>query len=154
MMENVEFRGCQPEDLSMCVSIEAASYPADEAASPDAARYFWCAILNKNALIGFVCATRCTKFTHESMSVHDPSGALLAIHSVVVAEAYRRNGIATRMLKNYIQNILQERKNSRPTKIVLLAKAHLLTFYVQCGFQVMYVERLLHERSVPRETLC
>lgn len=152
---SVRFRTCRPTDIPACAAIEAASYPASEAASKSSLQYrqhhcssyFRCAVVkNKDhaaddddhaTVIGFVCSTKCHAFTHESMSVHDASGKLLAIHSVVVAAEYRRQGIATRMLQDYIQSVLQE--ESPPEKIVLLAKAHLLAFYVRCGFQVMYV---------------
>ena len=68
---------------------------------------------------------------------------------VVIAESYRRRGIATQMLQRYVQNIVQQQQqppgsavtNDTPepriSKIALLAKAHLLSFYVNCGFQVM-----------------
>ena len=146
----------------MCLQIETASYPPDEAATESSLRYrqenatpyFLCAVLSATAplpsydiinkiddtVTGFVCSTRCHTFTHESMTVHVPDGSILAIHSVVVVESYRRRGIATQMLQHYIQTIRQQQKQqyeTRISKIVLLAKAHLLSFYVNCGFQVM-----------------
>jgi len=152
ILASVRFRTCRPTDIPACAAIEAASYPASEAASKSSLQYrqhhcssyFRCAVIkNKDhaddddhaTVIGFVCSTKCHAFTHESMSAHDASGKLLAIHSVVVADEYRRQGIATRMLQDYIQSVLQE--ESPPEKIVLLSKAHLLAFYVRCGFQVM-----------------
>lgn len=108
-----------------------------------------------NQVIGFICSTRCCEFTHESMySHHDPNGTILAIHSVVVTKEYRHYGIATAMMKDYIKTIIQYDRgvaNSSPSnnsyndirqqpmieKIVLLSKANLLSFYVNCGFQVM-----------------
>jgi len=149
---DVRFRTCRPTDIPACYAMEAASYPATEAASKASlqyrqhhcSRYFRCAVLASDkdngdddhaTVIGFVCSTKCHAFTHESMSVHEASGKLLAIHSVVVDQAYRRQGIATRLLRDYIQAVLQE--EDPPEKLVLLAKAHLLAFYVNCGFQVM-----------------
>jgi GNAT superfamily N-acetyltransferase len=103
-----------------------------------------------DTVIGFVCGTKCHAFTHETMSVHDPTGTILAVHSVVLAEPYRRRGIATRMLRQYVERIREaaavsvsqsaSAKQSPPVqKIELIAKARLLSFYVNCGFQVMYV---------------
>ena len=162
----VRFQTCRPTDIPACYAIEAASYPAAEAASKSAlqyrqhhcSRYFRCAVLNgggggggvvmegeasnnngdrdRDEVIGFVCSTKCHSFRHESMSVHEASGRLLAIHSVVVAEKYRRQGIATLMVKDYIQTILAEDEDP-PEKFVMLSKAHLLGFYVNCGLQVM-----------------
>lgn len=39
------------------------------------------------------------ELSHESMHLHDPNGQTLCIHSVVVAEKFRRRGYATEMLK-------------------------------------------------------
>ena len=148
-LSNVHFRTCRPTDIPTCYEIESASYPASEAASKSAlqyrqhhcSRYFRCAVLDgadddHDVVIGFVCSTKCHSFRHESMSVHEASGRLLAIHSVVVAEKYRRQGIATLMVKDYIQTILADDEDP-PEKFVLLSKAHLLGFYVNCGLQVM-----------------
>ena len=46
------------------------------------------------------------------MSEHDPSGSTLCIHSVCVAVEHRRKGLATSMLTQYCQNILQDRNRS------------------------------------------
>ncbi|CAN0519649.1 unnamed protein product, partial [Scytosiphon promiscuus] len=58
-------------------------------------------------LVGFVCGT-CSQgeeLSHESMHLHDPTGQTLCIHSVAVAEKFRRRGYATAMLKvcEYVQ---------------------------------------------------
>lgn len=145
----VRFRMCQLNDMTACAIMESNSYPAQEAASKDAllyrlhhcSRYFRCAVIGDDdnctgsTVIGFVCGTKCNAFTHESMSEHDETGKLLAVHSVVVKAEYRRQGIATRMLQDYISTV--QHQKSPPEQIVLLAKAHLLAFYVKCGFQVM-----------------
>lgn len=151
----VRFRPCRPTDIPACAAIEAASYPAAEAAPKSAlqyrqhhcSRYFRCAVVaadggdgdDRDAVVGFVCSTRCRAFTHESMGgAHEATGRLLAIHSVVVREEFRGRGIATRMLRDYVRAVLREDNDEDPPeKLVLLAKANLLAFYVDCGFQVM-----------------
>ena len=52
-------------------------------------------------LAGFVCGTlsQGEELSHESMHLHDADGATLCIHSVAVAEKFRRRGYATAMLK-------------------------------------------------------
>lgn len=158
------YRICRPTDLPACLRIETASYPHDEAATESSLRYrqenaspyFLCAVIsetttslsvesnNQDTVIGFICATRCHAFTHDSMTVHVSKGSILAIHSVVVVESYRRRGIATQMLQRYVRTIEQQQRTSatstiadaRISKISLLAKAHLLSFYINCGFQV------------------
>jgi GNAT superfamily N-acetyltransferase len=170
---DIQFRWCRSEDVPICSELEAASYPFDEAASLStleyrcrhASAYFLCAILtvaipsgdkgpaalntadaatDHDTIVGFICGTKCRAFTHESMRQHEPHGKLLAIHSVVVAEPYRRRGIATKMLREYIDRIrrvddtLAETTTATQT-IVLLSKKHLLPFYINCGFRAMYV---------------
>jgi hypothetical protein len=51
-----------------------------------------------SAVHRYVCGTcsSAATLTHESMSRHEPEGRLLCIHSVCVAEARRRKGVATR----------------------------------------------------------
>ena len=156
---DITYRSPTAEDIAQCFVIESASYPADEAATleslhyrqANAGEYFQCAILNGKEIIGFVCATRCQDFQEESMSTHDPSGSLLAIHSVVVAEKYRRKGIAAAMLKAYLQKVKSGNiANANPviSSIVLLAKAHLLGFYVKCGFQVNRPSPIVHGQEL------
>jgi ribosomal protein S18 acetylase RimI-like enzyme len=159
----VHFRPCRPTDIPRIAALEESSYPRSEAATKTqlqyrqhhAARYFSVAVLGRegeedessssnNNIVGFICATRTSDFTHASMSVHDPSGSYLAIHSVVVAHEYRNKGIATQMILHYVKTIedtaviAEDNSDDEPIqKIVLLAKANLLPFYVKCGFRVM-----------------
>ena len=166
--KQLSFREVVPTDLPTCIELEQASYPEDEAASKttlqyrqhQAAPFFCCAIFDGSEqesngsgepVVGFVCATRCTAFTHESMTTHDAGGHLLAIHSVVVREDYRRQGVATFMLEQYIKHISnfnlhseEGRRSSPIEKIVLLAKAQLLTLYINAGFRVVRLSPILH----------
>jgi predicted PhzF superfamily epimerase YddE/YHI9/GNAT superfamily N-acetyltransferase len=103
-------------------------------------------------IIGFVCATRCSDFTASSLQSHEPSGSLLAVHSVVVAEPFRRQGIATNMLKDYIQVVEQENLQRADycmmDKIVLLAKRERLPFYIQCGFAALRKSEIQHGKEL------
>ncbi len=160
IVSRLNFRRPTPKDIPRCYEIEAASYPADEAASlqslyyrqENAGPYFQlCTIPSSDntdeTIIGFVCSTRCTEFTEESMSQHTRSGKLLAIHSVVVEEQYRGQGIARTMLQKYVNNIKQQ-QNYGINSMVLLAKKHLLGFYVQCGFQVNRPSPIVHGKEL------
>ena len=97
-------------------------------------------------IIGFVCSTRCNTFDDEEcMTTHLSHGRLLAIHSVVVRKEFRRYGIATRMLQDYVRQ-QQQQNNAEDDieKIVLLAKKKHLTFYIHCGFQVIRPSPIVH----------
>lgn len=152
---DLTFRQPASEDVPKCFEIESASYPEDEAATleslhnrqSNAGYYFQCAILD-GKIVGFVCATRCSLFEEESMSTHDPEGKLLAIHSVVVQEEYRRKGIASAMLRHYVEKVQVENTDGSIESMVLLAKAHLLGFYVTCGFQVNRPSPIVHGQDL------
>ena len=171
LLDRVRFAMVRPVDIPRCVAIEKASYPPTEAASKSslqyrqhhAAPYFRCAVLcsedssiNANhgshhhhvddddqEVIGFICATRCHEFVHESMSTHHSEGPLLAIHSVVVMEEYRRKGVATAMMKDYIE-VMRSMPDDGVQKLVLLSKKDLLSFYVDCGFSVIRPSAIVH----------
>jgi uncharacterized protein YciI/ribosomal protein S18 acetylase RimI-like enzyme len=175
LVSSLTYRSPTPADIPRCHEIEAASYPADEAASlkslyyrqEHAGAYFQlCTTIISNAtapssdneiIVGFVCSTRCTEFTEESMSSHDPKGRLLAIHSVVVEEPYRHKGVATAMLRHYVDTIQQAPQQPSQLSLeeeppiesmVLLSKKHLLGFYVQCGFQVNRPSPIVHGKEL------
>jgi len=157
VVSQIHFRTVSPTDIPACYDIEKASYPSDEAASKSAlqyrqhhaAPYFRCAVLgdeDDGKIVGYICSTRCREFNHESMSVHDFSGPFLAIHSVVVQEEYRNQGIAQAMMKDYI-DAMQDMDDG-VEKLVLLAKSNLLGFYVQCGFSVVRPSSIMHGKDM------
>jgi uncharacterized protein YciI/GNAT superfamily N-acetyltransferase len=156
LVSQLDYRSPSPKDIPLCFEIEAASYPADEGASltsleyrqTNAMPYFQCAILD-DAIIGFVCSTRCDTFEEESaMTTHTPTGSLLAIHSVVVQEKYRRKGVASAILKHYLQTVEKENVDGTIQSIVLLSKSHLLGFYVNCGFAVNRPSPIVHGKEL------
>lgn len=169
VQSHLTFRQVIPTDINACFEIERASYPRDEAATKSALqyrqhfaeKYFRCCVLSvvtehedddeeeeehHNEIVGFVCATRCRLFTEEAMATHDATGPLLAIHSVVVAEPYRRDGIATAMMKNYIETM--EAMPDGVDKFVVIAKEELLGFYVKCGFSVLRPSDIVHGKEL------
>lgn len=167
------FRRVTPADLPTCIAIETASYPADEAASPEALTYrqqhagdyFYCVTTKEKkkndddddddgdeTIIGFACGTRCAALTEESMgSSHDADGALLAVHSVVVRSDWRRRGVATHLLRRYVRHVDQDHDHDHDslTRLVLLSKARLLGFYVSAGgFVVTRPSPIVHGREL------
>ena len=96
-------------------------------------------------IVGFICATRCRAFTDEAMATHDATAPLLAIHSVVVSEPYRRHGIGTAMIENYMQTM--ESMSDGVDKFVLMAKQDLLGFYVKSGFSVLRLSDIVHGKE-------
>jgi len=114
---------------------------------------------NRNSLngigqiIGFITATRCHTFDEESMKTHDPSGKVLAIHSVVVDKAYRSKGLGSRMMENYLNAVEQIRSNQSAKlkypieKIVLISKMKHVGFYLRSGFGVLGKSQICHGKE-------
>jgi RimJ/RimL family protein N-acetyltransferase len=146
----------QEVDVRRVAALEAASYPLDEAAAESGIRFrqknagafFWAAFLpsgqESETLVGFVNGTLTTKgeLTDESMSEHEPNGTLLCIHSVVIDPAFRRRGLAAQMLRRYVDMVCASQLQVK--RIMLIAKAYLVGFYVSCGFSVTRLSPVVH----------
>lgn len=78
-------------------------------------------------VVGFVCSTLTGSacLTHESMATHDPQGSLLCVHSVCVAEAARRRGVGSRLMRAYVNFVAQTSPDV--TEIRLMCKEHLVS---------------------------
>ena len=70
--------------------------------------------------------------------------ATLCIHSVVVAERFRRDKIGSRMLKEYLEHVSA---NLPEVELVLLiCKAYLKSFYASCGTCFPNLSQAHHHR--------
>ncbi|KAF9930994.1 hypothetical protein FBU30_010999 [Linnemannia zychae] len=94
-------------------------------------------------LVGYIVSTLTSgdHLTHASMSSHDPLGDTVCIHSVCVTSAFQRRGIASKMLREYLQHLQRLNTNSNagasPTrlkKVLLIAHEHTLGLYESVGF--------------------
>ena len=114
---------------------------------------------NRNSLngmgqiIGYVAGTRCHTFDEESMKSHDPSGKLLAIHSVVVEKKHRKKGIGTQIMANYLKAVEQIRQSQSVKlkypieKVVLITKMNNVGFYLRSGFGVLGKSKIDHGKE-------
>lgn len=137
--------------LDAAFAIEEASYPEDEAATREklqlrieqAGDYFWGVSDDGGELQGFVCGTltKGDALTEESMSVHEPDGTTLCIHSVVVREADRRRGLGGAMLKAYVAQVAD---HTPVTSILLMCKKPLIGFYEAAGFELLGQSPVVH----------
>ncbi|KAL6778770.1 hypothetical protein ACKKBF_B04715 [Auxenochlorella protothecoides x Auxenochlorella symbiontica] len=80
------------------------------------------------------------------MSSHDPEGSTLALHSVCVAAEHRRQGLATRLLKAYIQYV--QVTAPQISTMVLLCKDHLVALYEGAGFGLIGPSSVVHGQDV------
>lgn len=97
-----------------------------------------------DVLVGYTCGTLTTadSLTHESMSKHDTEGKTLCIHSVCVAAEYQRKGIATRMLKAYLQYVQQSCPQA--SSVQLICKKTLISLYESAGFTMKGPSSIVH----------
>ncbi|GFR49520.1 hypothetical protein Agub_g11563, partial [Astrephomene gubernaculifera] len=157
---SVFFCPVQPEHLDRIHSLEATSYPADEAATfeklkfriESASNVFLVAMQCRDgesdpAVVGYVCGT-CTcsgRLTHDSMATHEPDGTLLCIHSVVVEEGLRRRGLATRMLRAYAAYVQASTPHLRGIR--LICKQDLIPLYDKAGFALLGRSDVVHGKD-------
>ncbi|EFN57722.1 hypothetical protein CHLNCDRAFT_51000 [Chlorella variabilis] len=132
----------------------SAGYPPDEAASRErllyrlenAADQFLVAVKD-DQIVGFICGTltKADRLTEDSMGQHEPDGGLLAIHSVAVDAAHRRQRVATRLLQAYKAYVC----SSTPclTTLRLICKEPLLSLYKNCGFQMVGPSAVVHGKD-------
>jgi len=101
------------------------------------------------SIVGYVCGTLASGdvLDESTMSLHDPSGDVLAIHSVCVDERFRRRGVAASALAHYVarwivhddtrrENDDDDDTTTTPTKVRrvrLLCKENLIPFYERYG---------------------
>nr|CAG8548990.1 4236_t:CDS:2 [Entrophospora candida] len=101
-------------------------------------------------MIGFVVSTltRSKKLTEESMSTHESDGKTICIHSVCIDKNYQRLGIATSLLKEYIERILLLNNNDDVKKlhekICLIAHKELIPLYEKVGFKLIGESEVVH----------
>src|SRR5258707_6373761 len=96
------------------------------------------------SLIGFINATLSSEATlsHDSMSKHSPEGSTVCVHSVCVTPSSRNQGVATKLLLNYIDRLEKEQRMER---ILLICHVELQSLYAQTGFELVGKSPVVHE---------
>ena len=130
-------------DLDAVTAVEAACFPAAEAASKkefaERLRYygshFWL-MLDGEKLIGFVDGmvtdqTDLTDDLYEQAHAHNEQGGWQMIFGVNTLPEYRRHGYAGQLLRRAIADARQQGRKG----LVLTCKERLLPYYAKFGFQ-------------------
>ncbi|XP_033644572.1 uncharacterized protein LOC117304303 isoform X2 [Asterias rubens] len=80
-------------------------------------------------------ATRSSEvhITNYSNNSHEPEGALVCVRTLCVHQDFRNKGVATKLLKHFIQYVQENVKNVR--KMGLICHDNLIPMYVKLGFQ-------------------
>lgn len=77
------------------------------------------------------------------MSVHEPGGRVVCIHSVVVSHEERRKGVGKRMMEGYLGH-LRESESPVYERVLLLSKPGLVPFYESVGFTANGPSKVQH----------
>ena len=162
MSMNVIIRNVKKTDLEAVVEIEKQCFPEAEAAEKSSIEermatfpenFFVAEVENK--MVGFIngCTTNSPVIYDEMFhdaSHHIPSGEIVAVFGLDVIEAYRRKGIASDLMKTFIENA----RNHGKKAVILTCKAHLLSYYEGFGFVNNGVSKSTHGGSVWYDMTC
>ena len=139
----VLIRNAKKEEAALLAQIEAECFPAAEAAGKQdiEARMdvfedcFFVAETN-GKIVGFINGAVAKEASlpdqmYHAASLHDPNGAYQTVFGLDVLPAYRRNGIAGRLLERMIHHARECQRKG----VVLTCKDHLVHYYAGFGFK-------------------
>ena len=139
----VLIRNAKKEEAALLAQIEAECFPAAEAAGKQdiEARMdvfedcFFVAETN-GKIVGFINGAVANEASlpdqmYHDASLHDPNGAYQTVFGLDVLPAYRRNGIAGRLLERMIHHARECQRKG----VVLTCKDHLVHYYAGFGFK-------------------
>ena len=139
----VLIRNAKKEEAALLAQIEAECFPAAEAAGKQDidARMdvfedcFFVAETN-GKIVGFINGAVAKEASlpdqmYHDASLHDPNGAYQTVFGLDVLPAYRRNGIAGRLLERMIHHARECQRKG----VVLTCKDHLVHYYAGFGFK-------------------
>jgi ribosomal protein S18 acetylase RimI-like enzyme len=152
VMSRWEFRQATLADLDRCHEIEAAAYPADEAATRekiairirDYPEGFRCLVAD-GALIGFIncgCAWEVAMSAEEFKQLigHDPLAPNVVIMSVVIHPDYQGQGWSSVMMKEFVSLMTAMGKKT----IHLMCKQGYLGMYEKAGYRFTRLSASTH----------
>lgn len=139
----VLIRNAKKGEAALLAQIEAECFPAAEAAGKQdiEARMdvfedcFFVAETN-GKIVGFINGAVAKEASlpdqmYHDASLHDPNGAYQTVFGLDVLPAYRRNGIAGRLLERMIHHARECQRKG----VVLTCKDHLVHYYAGFGFK-------------------
>lgn len=145
-------RNAGPEDLEAIAAVEAACFPAAEAATREEfeerlqyyGSHFWLMFEGEKLIAfadGFVTdLADLTDEMYEKAAMHDEAGAWQMIFGVNTLPEYRGKGYAGELIRQAIRDARQQGRKG----LVLTCKEHLLDWYSSFGF----VNEGVSEKSV------
>lgn len=152
----MEIRTGTLEDLSAVAALEAACFPAAEAATEESLRarlsvypgHFWL-LWEGNSLVGFVNGMVTDERDlrdemYEDVALHNENGRWQMIFGVDTAPDRRRRGCAERLLNRAIADAREQGRAG----LVLTCKEALIHYYAKFGFVDEGVSQSVHGNVV------
>ena len=148
----MQIRTIRPQDVSQAAAVEAACFPAAEAAGPAAiaARaaafpgHFWVAE-EKGEILGFVNgfvtdSPVIQDEMYEDPSLHNPAGRYQAVFGLDVLPAWQGRGIARQLLCT----LIDAARSQGRAGVILTCKKHMIPFYEKFGFCSQGLSQSVH----------
>ncbi|KAI8879805.1 acyl-CoA N-acyltransferase [Backusella circina FSU 941] len=149
------------DDLPVITALEAESYHPDEAASPEQLKnrlgyasesgkelFYVAREAVSNEVVAFVCNTLSSSplLTDESMSQHEVNGKTICLHSVCVSLKARKQGVATRLLEDWIKTLrdINAKGTKKYDRIALISRLNLIKLYGSVGFVELGKSHIVH----------
>lgn len=141
-MQDFTVRAVRQDDLESIAEIEAVCFPAAEAASRDSFKERIAAFPESflvaeadGKLIGYIngCATDSPVIYDElfySITHHNQNGENLTVFGLAVIPEFRKQGIASQLMKNFVQTA----KKLGKKKVILTCKERLIRYYECFGY--------------------
>ena len=150
-----EIRNVQPSDLDAVTELEAATFPAAEAASRAAFAYRIAAFPERffvaeadGRIIGLVngCASSLPVIEDELFEPqgHEPDGINQMVFGLVVHPEFQRQGIGAALL----QHLIAFSKSNCMERVILTCKQEKLAYYGKFGFENRGVSNSAHGGAV------
>ncbi len=155
-MTEFTIRPVKMDDLDQVTAVEAACFPAAEAAGREAfetriktfPESFFVAVSGER-IIGFINGGVTNERTirdemFEDSSLHDPQGMYQSIFGLDVLEEHRKQGIAAALMRHLIEDA---RKKGRKG-LILTCKDRLISYYESFGYRNLGVSASVHGGAV------
>lgn len=144
------------EDLEAVTAVEAACFPPAEAAGREQLRRrletFGESFLvaeRQGRIIGFINGAVTDRETiademFEDSSLHNPEGAYQSIFGLDVAEEFRHQGVASRLMRAMIERAKAQGRRG----LILTCKDRLIGYYETFGYVKLGVSQSVHGGAV------
>ena len=151
-------RFVRPEDLEAVTQVEAACFPAAEAAGRESLQarieafpdsFLVAERAGDGEIIGFINGAVTDERTiademFENTGLHNPNGAYQSIFGLDVIEPYRRRGVAADLMNRLIETARERGKKG----LILTCKDRLIHYYEKFGYVNMGISQSVHGGAV------